>query len=396
MIVFVFAMILLIFLFYRMKIKNMFVLPYTFFVLMIVIEFMGPLVYYYVLNGTAYRLFDNFSLNVFCCIFIVFLSTTIFITYLHGKNIVYRKRDIFFSKGIYRYDIFIFIFLVFVGVYIFLNMKQLLIFRVINGETADISRSDTMGYIKHWFIMSNIINIFIPSFAIYSSYNKCRSDVIVYIYFLVGSAITLIDGNRGVFVYLVIFYIIFFKKYKITMSDFFSVFVVFLVFSVFANRQLSDSTVWESMCRRFFVTQGACFINRVYLHSVGYNFDNDIRISNQVFKLMYGYDIGSAPTVFWGDILCRYGYFFMFVILILSNYLIYCISEYIRKQHYEDYVLYWFYCYCVFAICMSEISIPNVVRIMMAVIAGKMYLILTRKRRELIKLLNREGSCGLV
>lgn len=386
MICFVFAIILLIFLFYRMKIKNMFVLPYTFFVLMIVIEFMGPLVYYYVLNGTAYRLFDNFSLNVFCCVFIVFLSTTIFITYLHSKNIVYRQRDIFFSKGIYRYDIFIFIILVFVGVYIFFNMKQFLIFRVTNNETANLYRSDTTGNLKHWFTVSNIINIFIPSFAIYSSYNKCRSDFIVYIYFLVGSAITLIDGNRGVFVYLIIFYIIFLKKYKITMSIFCSIFFAFFAFAVLGNRQLSDSLVWGSMFRRFFVTQGACFINRIYLHSIGYDFDNDIRISNQVFKFIYGYSIGSAPTVFWGDILCRYGYFFMFVILILTNYLIYCISEYIRKQHCEDYVLYWYYCYCIFAICFSEISISNVVRIMMAFIAGKIYLILTRKRKKLIKL----------
>lgn len=350
---------------------------------MITTELLGPIIYYYIFDGNSYRTFSDKALGIYYLI-AIFSSCIIFFL-INSKHTVKLKSFSFEKRGgerslFYVYTIFTIGIVLF---YVFQYRHQLLLVNVLKGNTKDLSRSDTSGLIPHWYTISSLISLIIPSFYFYF-YKKIHSEKIQFILFFGVAVLTMIDGNKALFVYLVLFMFLYIYKLKINKYIVMSIFTAFFLYFMLKGGDFTKiGAVVQSAVRRFFVTQGACFINRIQMVLDGYDFSMSPRISTDVFRYMYHYNGGAAPTVFWGDIFVKYGITVVFLVIILTNWMLYRCSQYIYRAYSNNNFIYWAYTSIAYMICMSELSIDHLLRIFIVIINCIIFLATVGKKQGL-------------
>ena len=362
--------------FKNLKNKNMLLTPYTFFLILATTEFIGPLIYYLILEGESYKKFSNNALLVYSMI-VLFFYITVAIQINLKKTFRFNMKRLVLkgSKEIY-YKVFIFVIIFIVIIYIFINRNNLLLINLLKGNNEDLSRSDTTGLIKNWYLFSTIIILILPSFYFYYI-DKIKSNMLSFFLFLLVGIMTMIDGNKGLFIYLVLFLFIYIYRFKVNKNI--VIYVLFAFFFYFLIKGSDVSAIMmtiNSAIRRFFVTQGACFINRIQMIMDGYDFSNSIRVSSDVFLHMYGYSGGSAPTIFFGDILVNNGLIVMLISIIVSNNLFFRISNYLNDNYKDNHFLYWSYASIIYTLCMGEISSDHLIRVLIILFFVFVYLML--------------------
>ena len=198
----------------ELKGKGQFFSPYMFFFIMISVELLGPLVYYYILEGSTYRMFSDESLRIYY--YIALFSSCVF--YFQIKS---RKRVKFKEPRTYKvsnkervFHFYMVAVLIIVAFYIIRYRNQLLLLNVLQGNTETLVRSDTSGLIPHWYTISTLISLVIPSFYFYYS-KSIKSQFISFLLFFSVAFLTIIDGNKGVFVYLILFLFMYVYRFRV-------------------------------------------------------------------------------------------------------------------------------------------------------------------------------------
>lgn len=360
-----FVIMINIFVIKELRAKNQLLSPYMFFYIMISIELIGPLVYYYVLNGDSYRSFSENALLLYY--FMAVFASFVFLFQIKFRKRVTIKGFHFYKRGREKilFRVYMVLVITIVAYYLIAYRHQLLLLNILRGNNDSLIRSDTSGLIPHWYAISSLISLVVPSFYFLYS-KKIKSPIINYILFFTVAFLTIIDGNKGLFVYLILFmfmYIYNFKMNKYTVSSALAAFFLYYLLKAGSISQIG--IIIESAFRRFFVTQGACFINRIQMIFDGYDFSNSERISQDVYTYMYHTSGGSAPTVFWGDIFVKYGLIVLIIIIVISNWFLYRFSEYIQRDYYDDRFMYWSFSSIAYMLCMSELSFDHILRVLL-------------------------------
>ena len=361
--------------------KKMLLSPYMFFYILVTTELLGPLFYYLVLNGTSYRSFSNRTLYVYYGI-ALFTACVFFL-----QSIIKKETSVSFGLQFNKLGsektLFYYYMLLVFGIILFYIVRyrnQLLLFNVLRGNNDSLVRSDTSGAIPHWYTVSSLISLILPSFYFYYS-DRIKSQLLSFLLFLMVAFITIIDGNKGLFIYLVLFMFMYVYKFKLNKYTLTSIVAAFLLYFLLKAGKISE--VWvviSSAFRRFFVTQGACFINRIQMVADGYDFSHSERISKDVFTYMYHYPDGAAPTLFWGDIYVKHGLAVVLVVIAVSNWIMYSASDLIVKEYYDNKFMYWAYASVAYIICMSELSFEHILRIVMVLLNCLVFVMTVGKR----------------
>ena len=346
--------------------NNKLLAPYMFFYVTITIELVGPIFYYYILDGTAYRTFTSETLFIYY--FVAFFTSIVILTQLNLKMKLNYKNFTFLKlkdgKNIKK--IYIALVIAIVVYYLLRYINQFVLVKALFGNYEMRLRSDTTGLIPHWFSVSSIFYFIIPSFYFLYIWH-IKSKFAQFVLLSLIGLLTLIDGNRGVFVYLMLFVFIYVYKLKINKYIVLGAGIALYSYYLFAagTPNMLERLLFSAL-RRFFVTQGACFINRIQMVANGYDFTKTLNISDDVFVYMYGYGGGAAPTVFWGDVYVNYGLVITLTIIVLTNWILYRISNFVQKNYNNNLFVYWCYCSSVYLLCMSGLTLELLVRLLLA------------------------------
>lgn len=399
--------------------------PFMYFYITVSIVLTGPLLYYLVFNGTSYRSFSFESLCCYCLINIIAYGTMwIVIEWkkvqqylltkwrgtkadqlcqkmeLHEKwsrfaqkmpwkkiNVTEMWKKLPFNtlldklhvneKWSYAYMLVI---MVPVFIYLIIHCKDLLLIKLLLGISEDTSRSDTTGLLPHWYTVSSLLAL--ANSFLFFFLPKIKSSLWQFVLLITVGTLSMIDGNKAGFVYLVLFVFIYVYRFRINRYLIICGGLAGAFYFVFKTADITQIfTVVESMFRRFFVTQGACFINRIEMVAQGYDFSQSERISNDVYTFIYRLTGGSGPTIFWGDIYVNHGPFAMILAMVVSIVLLFHISQWIHKKYHNNLVVYWAFAATVFYLCMSELSFEHFLRIVLQ--AGNAFaLVITAYRGE--------------
>ena len=369
---------------YRTLIKQDEILsPYTFFYIMISIEFVGPLIYYLLLNGQSYKSFSEQSLILYYIIALFLFCISLI--QIKSKPTIYLSRSRLCERGRKKtiFNIYIVVVMVVVILYLIRYRHQLLLLNVLQGHSDNLIRSDTSGLIPHWYTVSTFTSLIIPSFYFYIL-NKIRSEFARFILFFAVAFLTIIDGNKGVFIYLVLFMFLYVYKLRMNQYTILATGAAFYIYYLLKSGTGSNlDIIFKSAIRRFFVTQGACFINRIEMLLVGYDFSQAPRISADVYQYMYHTSGGSAPTVFWGDIYVQYGLVVLLIIIVISNWILYRLSCLIIKKYSNNLFLYWSYASVAYMLCMSELSFEHIFRYLAVLFNCLIFFVTVRKKSQI-------------
>ena len=358
--------------------------PIAFFVFGVITIFYTPIIYYVFMNGTSYRVFSSIALKIFIAIGIyVFLSIGIILSIKVSAD-KKRPTKIILKRENGFFILYIFIILIVVLGYLMVFGNNLLLTKIFTNTHSDFVRSDTSGALPMWFTIATLISFIVPSFYFYF-FNEFKRSLTKYIFFLIVAILTMVDGNKGIFVYLCIFVFIFINKYKVNIKLFFLGIISLLFYGVFKgieNFSLNNiSYILTSSLRRFFVNQGSCFINRIEMILIGYPFD-DTRISDQVAYFIDGSWGASAPTYYLGDFLVTYGIFLSLVMhLIVLIVLVYS-SNILFYRYKGNLFLYWNYASVAYLLFMSELSFSHIIRIVIIAVNVCIYFLTHKKRFE--------------
>jgi hypothetical protein len=238
---------------------------------------------------------------------LIYLLLSIFIDSLRFKKDAINIKDNIYIK------IYFLLFLVPILAYYALYFKQFPMVQLfITGNLID--RPDMDGSIPHFFTVSVIVAIIIPSIYFFY-FDKIKS---LKLHFFINIILVLLfvpPGHKGFVIYYAIFMWLYIFKGKIDLKLF--LVFIFLMFLYMITKGITEinseiiSYMMNSPFRRFFVTQGACFIHRIDMINEGFDFINNANIRGlkfDVFAHMYNTTsiIGSAPTFYTGDFLVKY------------------------------------------------------------------------------------------
>lgn len=328
---------------------------------------------YFFFGGEIYRFFADKSLvDFFHYATIVFVFYIVI--YILIDNIKTRKSSLYLKNSM-LIKIYFLAFAIPIGLYYIIYFKQFpLIHFILHGELID--RPDLTGAIPHFYTVQIIVSIIIPSIYFYyfdTIKNKYSHIIINFILFFLFIA----SGNKGFIAYYLIFMWLYIFKARIDLKLF--LIFIFLMFIYLLTKGITEinSEVLEYMInspfRRFFVTQGTCFIHRVDMVNEGFDFLNNVNprgLKFDVFAHMYNTTtiIGSAPTFYIGDFYAKYGEFFSLLVFIIISSIILLVSKFFyAMETNRKLFFYWNVYSLLFFIVMAEINFANMIRILVAV-----------------------------
>jgi hypothetical protein len=232
------------------------------------------------------------------------------------------------------------------------------------------------GAIPHFYTVQTIVSIIIPSIYFYY-FDNIKTKRMHFIINIGLFFLFIASGNKGFIAYYLIFIWLYIFKAKIDIKIFLIFLFLMVVYMVTKGITQINSEVLEYMMsspfRRFFVTQGTCFIHRVDMLNEGFDFINNANprgLKFDVFQHMYNTDmIGSCPTFYTGDFFVLYGKFISVIIFIIISSIIIYISKYLYLlQTNKKIFFYWNIYSILFLICMAEISKASIFRILLGII----------------------------
>lgn len=357
------------------------------FLLIVVTIFYSPVIYYTILGGTSYRVFDSIALSMFVIIgSSVFLMISILLMLKNSFKIKKRGKIIDNKSNIllnfYAFTIIIGVILYLVFFFRYLPFYQALKFGLV------IDRPDSVGYIPYYFTFTAFSNLLIPGFYFYYI-NKINRNWLLKVFLLFTISIILISGgNKGFLAYFYIFILIY--EFKLRINSKMIVLLVFLFTSYLllsAGRieftAKSLEYIMSSPFRRFFVAQGSGFIVRIQLLNQGFDFTGIGLLKNYVNEMIYGTGPGgSSPTYFMGDLMVKYGYLggSLFHIIIVS--ILVFISRYIDVNYDSNLYIKWNFFFILYLLGMAEISKAFMLRGTVLVVNMIIIYILARIKKQ--------------
>ncbi len=362
-----------IFLFYTLIIKKDYKRITFLYSLSLITIFYTPSLYFF-FGGEVYRFFSDKSLIDFFHIgtytILIYLFLSILIDYLRFKQ---ASLNINNNKFILVYFLF---FLVPIILYYIIYFKQFpLVNLLLSGELID--RPDLTGAIPHFYTVSTIVSIIIPSMYFFY-FNNIKKG---YMHFFINAIMIFLfiaSGNKGFLAYYFIFIWLYVFKAKLDFKIFamfiFTMFVYMLTKGILEMNPEVFSYMMNSPFRRFFVSQGTCFIHRVDMVNEGFDFINNVSprgLKFDVFAHMYNTTktIGSAPTFYTGDFYVKYGLFFSLLIFtIISSILLYASKYLFILRTNKKLFFYWNIYALLFFISMAEIDFANGIRMLVAIL----------------------------
>lgn len=230
-------------------------------------------------------------------------------------------------------------------------------------------RPDTSGDIPHWFTISAIITIALPTFYLY--YHQKRSFHRVFNLFLISliSLAMVMGGSKGFVAYWFIFLWAYLWKMRIDGRVVMAALIAVVFTSIIMGGSLTNISIAYLKSTagygfgRFFLTQGAMLVNRFEMVLQDYPF-NDTRLSEQVYPFVYGEGGGSAPTYYLGDLLIQFGFVGGFLLHLLVFMALAIVGQYLDRQKFSEYKTYLFFC-VQFFLGMAEISTPFFYRLLL-------------------------------
>lgn len=345
---------------------------YILYFIFVFIIFYTPSIYF-LLGGETYHYFSDKTLQhymlyssiiIFFNIVALYIKKTKLVPLLNEKLI----KNIF-TKNTNKYHIIYFgIIVSVVFTYIALYFYRFpLVSYLFFGNLLE--RPDVTGNIPHFYTFSTFMGTIVPSFYFYY-FDKIKKNYIHILSVIIIIILMTIGGHKGIVAFFAIFYWIVIYKGKINYKLPLIILLLIVIYAVTKGvNKLNIETfqyLLDSPTRRFFVTQGTCFIYRIHAMDVNYIFDATIPIKNQLCDIMNdGKGFGcSAPTFFIGDLIIKYGYIIATIIYTFSLYIIIVLIKNIDYFLKNNYFLLWSLFSIFYLMGMAEISIYSFLRIL--------------------------------
>lgn len=322
--------------------------------------FYSPVIYYSVLNGTAYRVFSDKDLKYFIILAsVVFIQFSLLILFKNSYKLKPKKISLTSYNNPLLMVYILGIILVVFG-YLILHFESLPLYQAVKYGLI-IDRPDTVGYLPNYFTFSVISTLLLPGFYFFyiNTINKNKFTKILILTIL--SLILVAGGNKGLIAYFFIFIWIYEFKLKINfklIAMFISLFWIYLILKtgeiLFSLETIEYSI--SSPIRRFFVSQGSGFLARISMMNEGFSFESVEAIKTYVYEAIYGVFGGSSPTYFLGDLVVKYGFFGGMIFHLLLLVVIFGFSRYIDTNYKNDLFIKWNFFIVLYLLGMAELS----------------------------------------
>lgn len=338
--------------------------------------FVAPMIYFSFFNGDSYKRFTETDYNQYLFISIVFLSVTILLNFyrIYGchkiKNIARPSRIKHSAKVITLITVFA------VSIYVLIYRNGFPVFSMLKGSGAldSLSRPDMTGDLPGYFSIQTVMIGVIPCMYFYF-YERVRTNwntiqKIIY----AGSVIFMLiaGGNKGILLYYFIFLWLFVWKAKVDWRIILSVSLCVYLYMLIMNGEMyTGATLLENLgspIRRFFVTQGAMFINRISLMNQGFQFDPNT-ISKDVFTYVYGFDGGTAPTFFAGDMIVNFGFVIGIIVSLVVLSMLFILSVHVDLgKDVGNLYIKWYLFFILYLAVMSGLNSNFLIRILISAV----------------------------
>lgn len=318
--------------------------------------------YYAFLGGETYKSYTDEAAELFYMLGCVCILTVIFF-YL-ADSFFKKNNSVVYSCNkltLILFNFFLFFFLSYI-IYYWADWPLL---KALSGDIID--RPDIVGGVfQGYFFISSLISIVMPSFFLYYVGNETKSILISFLLLILTAFFLTIGGNKGLFLYFILFSYFSFSTKKINIKYIILVlFAGLFVYSTMKGVELTSINSYEylieSILRRLFITQGISGPNvlQLYLNDLDLNQFNDRELKFYLFEYTYGYSPGSMPIAYTIDFFVRYGLFssivFSFSVMIILVFVFNILNS-------GDIVNRWLIFYTCYLIVMSGISFSNLYR----------------------------------
>lgn len=329
--------------------------------------FVTPVTYIFY-GGEKYRVFSDESVLTFyvlgCCsaVFIIFML----LFKVSLNRVVICKTTLFIPDFILK---FIFFFcIVFVVFYILFYWKEWPFFDFASGDISE--RPDIVkGKFQGFFIYSLFTSIIIP--GIYFHLKNKKGKIFNLFFFIFVCFSMVVSGNKGVFLYFIIFNVLFEWK-NIRLSTYLIIFVALITIYAlirlpFIGDNFSFSYLLESILERVFLTQGMAMPAVIELaKSTDVTMMNSNDLKYTLFNFVYGYSPGSMPLFYTAELYVRYGWFIMSVISVIIS-LIFGFGAFVINKKQEPSIR-WVYYISLYALIMGGVGSANLLFFIVAII----------------------------
>lgn len=242
-------------------------------------------------------------------------------------------------------------------------------------------RPDGSGDIPHWFTISAIIMIALPSFYLYYHQKRGFHKIANLALICLLSLAMVMGGNKGFVAYWFIFLWVYLWKMRIDGRVVVAALIAVVFTGIIMRGSLSTLSfdILQATAKygfgRFFLTQGAMLVNRFEMILQEFPFDFSTIIKDQVFPFVYGYTGGSAPTYYLGDLLVRFGFAGGFLLHLLVFMILAIVGRSLDCQEFSEYKTYLFFT-VQFFLGMAEISKAFLYRLLLAIGLAMVFAIL--------------------
>jgi len=328
---------------------------------------------YFFFGGEAYRFFTDKSLIDFFHIgtitIFIYLVLSWFIDSLNLKQSTVMIKNSLLVK------IYFLIIIIPILLYYIVYFKSFpLVNLLLNGELID--RPDLTGAIPHFYTISTVVSIIIPSIYFFY-FREIKSKYMHLLINIIMIFLFIASGNKGFLAYYFIFVWLYIFNGKVDIKLILMFFFLMLVYAITkgilsVNPELF-SYMMNSPFRRFFVSQGTGFIHRIDMVNEGFDFlhnSNPRGLKFDVFAHMYNTTsiVGSAPTFYTADFYAKYGEWVSFVIFtIISSIILYISKLFHIMNTNRKLFFYWNIYAIIFFIVMAEINFTNTIRIIVGI-----------------------------
>ncbi|PTB30910.1 hypothetical protein [Photobacterium phosphoreum] len=327
----------------------------------IVIIFFVPL-WYIQLGGVKYSsysvasYYEAINIATISCVFVIF--------YLFSHVIFYGfflKNNKYTYNYNYMYKIYIFIYIMLI-MYIAFYINKWPLLNAFSGiivERPDILKGGFKGY----FLFSVIVNFAMPSLYFLCFLNEKKTITFDIILFLSLAFLLLIGGNKGVFMYFLVFNLLFVWK-KIKIYHYFLIGIIgVIVYAIIRMPYLSDGLsfhyLYESILERVFLTQGMSvpavieLSKHIDISTMG---SNDLKYT--LFTFVYGFSPGSMPMYYTAEIYARYNVYILIIVGICISFILSIYISFFESKN--NIGVNWVLYMCLYTLVMSGISLSNI------------------------------------
>ncbi len=341
--------------------------------------------FYFYFGGDVYRFFSDESLIDFFHISTLTICIYLILSILIG--LIKIKQNILFVQNTILVRLYFLLFALPILLYYFVYFEYFpLVQLLLSGDL--IERPDMTGSIPHFYTVSTVVSIIIPS--IYFFYFKNIHNYLHIFINIILIFLFIASGNKGFLVYYFIFIWLYVMNRQINIKLVFMLIFLMLIYAVTKGILEYNEDVLSYMLnspfRRFFVSQGTGFIHRVDMINEGFDFINNSNIRGlkfDVFSHMYNTStiVGSAPTFYTGDLFAKYGIqFSLMVFVIISSILLYTSNYLYNLDTNIKLFLYWNIYAILFFIVMAEINLANMMRFLVGILNIYIVILLSRVR----------------